>query len=217
MILFLLFSLPLFFFFIIFLPWGTSKVPDPALLVSTFLKGLLLFFPAYLVILIVRKIFGFSFFGAGLFFSLLLRDELVPLLAAVGSFILMRRKLDLQILEEGLFLGVFAFLSGFLSMMNLADMIRTWGLWDAYVLFLLPFQRIAAVLTIALAAKRYYPWEGREAALFCAVAGVAAVVLSISGFLFLNSRPWWAIILTALPVAATFIAFAMRFPRTLRA
>lgn len=217
MILFLLFSAPLFFFLVSSLPWGAQKTPDMPQLVGVFLKGVLLFFPAFIVMLIIRRIFGFSWSGAGLFFSLFLRDQLVPLLAGLGSFLIMKRKLDLPIFEEGIFLGVLSFFCGFLAMVNIADMIRTWGSWDAYVLFLLPFQRLAAVVFISLLARRFYPWEGREAVLYGVVVAGVAVALSICGFLFVDSRPLWSILATAVPVAAAVIAFAMKFPRALRA
>lgn len=217
MSLFLLFSLPLFFLLVLMLPWRAKESPGTPALFGMFLKGLLLFFPGLLVILIARRIFGFSYMGVGLFVSLLLRDQLVPLLAAVGAFLLMKKKLDLLVLEEGIFLGVFAFLCGFLSMVNLADMIRAWGQWDGYILFLLPLQRLAAVLFVSLLARRFYPWEGREAVLLCVFAGSAALVLTVAGFLFVDSRAGWAVILTAAPVAAVIVAFAMRFPRALRA
>jgi len=215
MILFLLFSFPLFFFLVSSLPWGAQKAPGMPQLVNAFLRGVLLFFPAFIVILITRRIFGFSWSGAWLFISLLLRDQLVPLLAALGSFLIMKKKLDLPIFEEGIFLGALAFFCGFLAMVNIADMIRTWGSWDAYVLFLLPFQRLAAVVFISLLARRFYPWEGREAVLYTIVVAGVALGLSICGFLFVDSRPLWSILLTAVPVAAAVIAFAMRFPRAL--
>jgi hypothetical protein len=217
MILFLLFSFHLFFFLVCSLPWGAQKTPDVPQLVSVFLKGVLLFFPAFVVILITRRIFGFSWSGAWLFISLLLRDQLVPLLAGLGGFLIVKKKLDLPIFEEGIFLGVLSFFCGFLAMINVADLVRTWGSWDAYVLFLLPFQRLAAVVFISLLARRFYPWEGREAVLYAIVVAGVAVALSICGFLFVESRPLWSILLTAVPVAAAVIAFAMKFPRALRA
>lgn len=217
MSLFLLFSLPLFFLLVITLPWRAKESPGTAALISMFLKGLLLFFPGLLLLLIARRIFGFSYMGVRLFLSLLLRDQLLPLLAAVGAFLIMKGKLDLPVLEEGAFLGVFAFLCGFMSMINLADMIRLWREWDAYVLFLLPLQRLAAVLFISMLARRFYPWEGREAVLLCATAGGAALALTIAGFLFVDGRAALAVLLTAAPVVAVIVAFAMRFPRALRA
>jgi len=217
MILFLMLSMPLFFFLAGSLPWGDQKALAMPQLVGVFFKGFLLFFPAFIVILITRRIFGFSWSGAWLFISLLLRDQLVPLLAALGCFLIMRGRLDLPIFEEGIFLGVLSFFCGFLSMINLADLIRTWGSWDAYVLFLLPFQRLSAVLFIALAARSFYPWEGRDAVLYGFVVAGVALALSVCGFLFADSRSLWSILLTAVPVAAAVVAFVMKFPRVLRA
>ena len=64
---------------------------------------------------IVRRIFGFSYGGVLLFLSLFLRDQLFPLLAAIGAFLIMKSKLQISGLDEENFLSVFAFLAGFSS------------------------------------------------------------------------------------------------------
>jgi hypothetical protein len=186
-------------------------------MVATFFKGVLLFFPGFLVILIVRGIFGFSYGGFLLFFSLLLRDHLSPLLAALGCLLIMKSRLQISGIEEENFLGVFAFLAGFFAMENLADLVRSWGNWSAYVLFLLPMLRLSAVLLVSLAARRFYPWEGRDAFLLCLVGAGLTLGLAVPGFLFLVNRPVWSIPLTVLPLLAAIVAFAMRFPRVVRA
>jgi hypothetical protein len=106
--------------------------------------------------------------------------------------------------------------TGFLSMMNISDALRTWGSWDTYVLFLLPGLRIAAVLVVALVAHRFYRWEGRDGWLFCAAAGACALALSVSSFLYTVSRAGWSIVLCTLLVLAGVAVLAMRFPRALR-
>ncbi len=216
MFLFLVASLPLLFSLVALLPWDPRQTPRTLTLVSTFLKGVLLFFPGYLAILIVRRIFGFSYDGLLLYLSLLLRDHLAPILAAVGAFLLVQKSLSIPRSDEGIFLTVFSFLAGFFSMMNVADALRTWGNWDAYVLLILPFLRIGTVLVVSLAAGRFARWEGRDGALFCAAASACAVALALASFLARVNRPVWSILLTAIVSVGGVAVAAMRFPRALR-
>ncbi|HET6487123.1 MAG TPA: hypothetical protein VFH83_11925, partial [Spirochaetia bacterium] len=51
MVLFLLFSLPALYALVVLLPWDPWKRPSTFVLVSSFFKGVLLFFPGYLLIL----------------------------------------------------------------------------------------------------------------------------------------------------------------------
>lgn len=215
--LFLLFLFPLTFVLLIWLPWRPRSTPERAFLVGTFFKGVLMFFPGYLVILIFRRIFGFSYSGFVLFLSLLQRDQLVPLLAALGSLLVLKSKLEISGIEEENFLAVFAFLAGFMAMLNIADMVRSWGNWSAYLLFLLPMLRLSAVLVLAMAARRFFPWEGRDAAWLLAAGGGLALGFTIPGFLFIISREGWSVLLTVLPLLASILWFAMKFPRVVRA
>lgn len=216
MFLFLVASLPLLFCVVILLPWGSRQTPKTLTLVSTFLKGILIFFPGYLALLIIRRIFGFSYDGFLLYLSFLQRDHLFPLLGAVGGFLLVQKSLSFSATDESVFLTVFACVSGFLSMMNIADALRTWGSWDGYVLFLLPGLRVAAALFVALSAQRFYRWEGRDGALFCGTAAACALVLAVCSFLFTASRVGWSIILCVVLAFAGVALFAARFPRAVR-
>ena len=216
MFLFLVASLPLLFCCVLLLPWTPRQAPRTLTLVSTFLKGVLLFFPGYLGLLIVRRIFGFSWDGFLLYLSLFQRDHLFPLLAAIGGFLLIQRALTIPATDEGIFLTVFACVSGFLSMLNIADWLRSWGNWNGYALFILPGLRAAAALIVALAAQRYHRWEGRDGVLFCGAAGVLSLALAVVSYLYSASRVWWSIVLCVLFAAAGVAAVAMRFPRAVR-
>ena len=216
MILFLLASLPLLFSLVVLLPWDRGRVPSALTTVSTYLKGLLIFFPGYCVMLIFRRIFGFSFDGVLLYMSFLLRDHLIPGLAAVAGFLLLQRTLTLSGKEEDTFLAVFAYMAGFMTLLNVADALRTWGSWDTYSLFLLPVLRMAMVLAVALVAGRFYRWEGRDAALFAAAAAACAVALTFGSFLYGMNRLTWSILLTTGFFLAACVVVAFRHPRVLR-
>jgi hypothetical protein len=216
MILFQIASLPLIFALVVTLPWDGSRAPGGLPLATTFLKGVLLFFPGYLAILIVRRIFGFSYDGFLLYLSLLLRDHLAPVLAALGGFLIVQKRMELFGSEEHTFLIVFAYLCGFFSMMNISDALRTWGGWDAYVAFLLPSLRIAGALCLALAAQRFYRWEGRDGVLFCGAGTALALLSAAVSFLLRSSRPGWAAACAVVFVLAGALSFGLQFPRVLR-
>lgn len=216
MFLFLVASLPLLFCLVILLPWGSRQTPRTLTLVSTFLKGVLLFFPGYVALLILRRIVGFSWDGVLLYLSFLQRDHLFPILAAVGGFLLLQRSLGFSATDESIFLTVFACVTGFLSMVNVADALRTWGDWNGYVLFVLPGLRITAALFIALSAQRFYRWEGRDGWLFCGAAAACALALAVCSFLFSVSRVSWSIVLCVILAFAAIAVTASRFPRAVR-
>jgi hypothetical protein len=184
--------------------------------VATFFKGALLFFPGYLVILIIRAIVGYSYDGFLLYLSLLVRDHWTPMLSAVGGFILLQRFMTISGTDESIFLVVFAFLSGFLSLLNITDFIRGWGTWTGYELFLLPCLRIAAIIMISVIARRSFRWEGRDAARLAAAAAALMALLALGSFLLARSYLLWAGLGTAAALVSAVIIFAMRFPRALR-
>ena len=134
----------------------------------------------------------------------------------MGGFLLVQRSLGFSATDEGVFLTVFACVSGFLSMVNVADALRDWGSWDGYVLFLLPGLRIAAALFIALSAQRFYRWEGRDGWMFCGAAAACALVLAVCSFLFTVSEVGWSIVLCIVLAFAAVAVFAARFPRAVR-
>jgi hypothetical protein len=216
MILFQIASLPLLFCCVVLLSWGGTQAPRTLTLVSTFLKGMLLAFPGYLLILILRAIFGFSYDGFLLYLSLLLHDHLAPLLVAVGGFLLIQRALTFAATDEAIFLSVFSYLTGFLFIITITDTLRAWGSWDASILFVLPVLRMGAALLIGLAAQRFYRWEGRDGVMFCSATAVAALVFALASYLLAVNRPWWAAALVVVPVLAGVAVFALRFPRALR-
>ena len=216
MILFLLLAIPLFYFFISLLPWGADPVTRTISLISTFLKGALVFFPGFLVMLITRRIFGFAYEGFPLYLSLFLRDHLVPLLAATAGFLLIQKRLDFPATEEGIFLIAFSFFSGFLALLNLTDMVGRWGRWDAYGLFLLPVARIAAIVLVSLSAPRFYRWQSTDGLAFCGIVALLAALFCLGSFLFRISRPGWSAAFVAVSFLVALLFFAFRFPRVLR-
>jgi hypothetical protein len=216
MALYLITALPLFFVLVALLPWNPSRAPRTLSLMSTFLKGALVFLPAYLGILLARGALGFSYEGLLLYLSLLQRDHLVPVLAGLGGFLLLQKKLSISRNNESIFLTVFSYLAGFFTMLNLTDALPASGSWDAYALFFLPSLRLATVLLLSLLAERFFRWEGTEGGLFCGAGAALAILLSLSSFFFRINRTGWSILFAVVPLLTAISLFAMRFPRALR-
>jgi len=213
--LFLVACMPLLFALVILLPWD-RRAPRPLALVSAYFRGVLLFFPGYVVIVIVRAIAGFSYSGFLFYLSLFARDHWAPMAAALTAFLLVNRLTVIPDTDEGVFLNVFAFLAGFYTLVNLTDLVRGWGNWTGYELFVLPVLRLAGVLLVSMAARRYFRWQGRDAALFGLVATCLAALLTVASYLLLHGLALWAGLGTAVAAGAAVVAFAMRFPRAVR-
>jgi len=215
MILFLLTAMPLLFTFALLLPWDEDKAPQKLFLVFQFLRGVLLFFPAWLILLGLRRIAGFAYNGFPLFLSLLSRDHLPPILLAAGGFLLVVRTVRYPSSDEGVFLTTVSFLSGFFAMMSVADFVSGYGRWDAHALFLLPLSRVAVVLFLAAVARRFERWEGRDGAAYCAMAAGAAVITCTASLLYSLNLEVFAFVLVSLFFVAAVLFAAAMFPRVL--
>jgi hypothetical protein len=216
MVLFLLTAAPLFFAFFVLLPWKADRAPQRLFLGVQFLRGVLFFFPAWLILLLLRRIAGFSWSGFPLFLSILVHHHLAPALLAVGAFVLAVRKLDYTPTDEGVFLTALAILSGFTWMLCVADFVADYGRWDAHVLFLLPVTRLAAVLFLATIARDFERWEGRSGLLFSAAAAGTAVLGATASFLKLINRGVWGFAIAGGLFVAALVVAAARYPQVLR-
>lgn len=215
MTLFLLTAMPMVFAFLILLPWNVQKAPQRLFLVFQFLRGILLFFPAWLILLVLRRITGFAYSGFPLFLSLLARDHLPLVLLALGGFMLVMRAVQYPSSEEGVFLTTVSYLCGYFAMASIADFVAGYGRWDAHALFLLPLSRVALVLFLAAIARRYERWEGRAGLIYCGVAAGAAVLACSASFLIYVNRGLFAFALTAGFLAASVLFAAASHPRAL--
>lgn len=215
MTLFLLSAMPLLFAFAVWLPWDELKAPRRLFLVFHFLRGALLFFPAWLILLLARRIAGFASSGFALFLSLLAHDHLPPILLAVCGFLLVMRAVPYPSSDEGVFLTAVSFLSGFFAMMGVADFLAGYGRWDAHALFLLPLSRVAAVLFLAAIARRYERWEGRAGLAFCGVAAGVSVLACAASFLLRANRGLFAFVMVAVFLAGSVLFAAATCPGVL--
>jgi hypothetical protein len=208
---------PLLFLFVSILPWDADLVPRRLSLVSLFFQGVLVFFPAYVVLLILRRIVGFSYTGFALYICLLVRDHLAPLLLGASGFILIQRRLTYPATHEGIFLTAFTFLSGFYALFGIADFLALYGRSGPDAVLLMPVMRLASVLAVSLSAPTFYRWQGRGALWFLAVSGALALPLAMSSWLSGVNYGWIGALMAAGAFCAAALVFIRRFPRVLRA
>jgi hypothetical protein len=214
--LFLLGALPLGALFVALLPWEGKLVPRRPYLATIFLRGMLWALPAWAAVLAFRRLVGDPLTGFPLYLSLLVAEQVLPIGLGLTAFLLAQRRLTFPATEEGILLVVLCFFAGFLSVLNLAEFLRSWRSWDAHALFLLPLQRFSVALALAMAAYRFYRWEGSLGLLFAGFTAAALPVLAVFSFLFEVNLVAVAWSLGCALFAAALIVFAMRYARVLR-
>jgi hypothetical protein len=214
--LFLLGALPVGALFIVLLPWSERQVPRRVSLVTVFLRGMLWALPAWAAVLVFRRLVGNPLTGLPLYLTLLVGEQMLPIGLGLGAFLLAQRRLAFPATEEGILLVVVCFLAGFLSVLNVAEFLRAWQSWDAHALFLLPLQRFSAALAIAMAARRFYRWEGSLGWLFAGFTAAILPVLALLSFLFEINVVGVAWGLGCALFAAVALVFAFRYRRVLR-
>jgi hypothetical protein len=213
--LFLLGALPLGALFVVLLPWGERQVPRRPYLVTVFLRGMLWALPAWAAVLVFRRLVGSPLTGFPLYLTLLVGEQMLPIGLGLGAFLVAQRRFTFPATEEGILLVVLCFLAGFLSVLNVAEFLRSWRGWDAHALFLLPLQRFSAVIAIAMAAHRFYRWEGSLGWLFTGVAASALPALALFSFLFEINLVGIAWGLGCTLFVAAALVFAFRYHRVL--
>ena len=213
--LFLVGALPLGALFVCLLPWSERQVPRRPYLAAVFLRGMLWALPAWAVVLVFRRLVGNPLTGFSLYLTLLVAEQLLPIGLGLGAFLLAQRRFTFPATEEGILLVMLCFLAGFLSVLNVAEFLRSWRGWDAHALFLLPLQRFSAALAIAMAAHRFYRWEGSLGWLFAGFTAAALPVLALFSFLFEINAVGVAWGLGCALFAAAALVFAFRYHRVL--
>lgn len=214
--LFLLGVLPIGALFVVLLPWSEERVPRRPYLATVFLRGMLWALPAWALQVVAGRLFGDPLTGFPLYLSLLVIEQVLPIGLAFAAFLLAQRRISFPATEEGILLAALCFLAGFLSVLDIAEFLRSWRAWDAHALFLLPLQRLAAALALAMAAPRFYRWEGSLGWLFAGFTAAALPVLAVFSYLFHVNCVGIAWALGAALFASVAALFALRCARLLR-
>jgi hypothetical protein len=145
MILFHLFAVPLFLLMLSGI-YG-SKSADFKQLRLLFLKGMLLFVPAFIIYIIFKSILSLSYrpfllYLYGFFLDHFLYFFIVPIGLILLYGLSNLRKVD--------FLSLSYFYGGFYTLVSIQTILENWGQYNIYLLFYLPLLRVAAVLLAAL-------------------------------------------------------------------
>jgi hypothetical protein len=182
-------------------------------MLSIFLKGLMNFLPGYILLAILKGIVGSPLTGFTLYVSLLVRDHLGPLVIAAGAFVLIQGKLEYPASDNGIMLATFSFLSGYYALFGLMDYFALYGYWGASDLFLLPLLRIAAVLSLSLAAPRFYRFQGSYAAAFMGCAAALCLPLAFISWIYAVNVKGLSIVLAGAVFCVSVALFMIRFPQ----
>lgn len=216
MSIFLLAALPLGALFVVLLPWDGETVPRRPYLATVFLRGMLWALPAWAAVLLFRRLVGDPLTGFPLYLTLLVAVDLVPIVLALVAFLLAQRRLVFPATEEGILLTALCFLAGFLAVLDLGEFLRSWRTWDAHALFLLPLERFAVALALAMAAHRFHRWEGSLGLLFVGLTAAATPVLATFAFLYHVNHIALAWGFVSALFVAVAVVFALRYARVLR-
>lgn len=214
MILFLAFSIPLFWLFTAFSHWEREISPDRLAWFRIFLRGATAGIAGFLVLSAFRAVAGFAWRPAVLLYvSVLVVDHLAPMLLPVAGTILLMRRITAGRRGGALFLAVFSFLCGWFSTSGLIEAVSSWGRGDPYALVLMPLLRVAEILAASLILERFHPWDGRDALLAAAAAAAIALAAAVPSFLYDMARRGFASILAGASVVAALLVLIGNFPR----
>jgi len=215
MSLFMIFSVPLFFLFVVLLPWQEAEPSRGLRLASVFAYGFLCSLPGYIILLIVGAIVGQPLTGFASCVAGFFREHYAPLALGIGAFLLVQKKLDFPTTEAGIFLTTLTFLCGFYAILGIARFIALYPQCGSDDFFLLPLLRLTAVFAASLAASRFYPWQGRAAAGYLALAAFFCLVLTAASWAYGAGYRWVSFVLGVGVFGVCAVSFGRSFPQTL--
>ncbi len=147
MVLFLLASMPLTYFFILGIS-GQSDQPRQYTLLAV-VRGALWAVPATGILAILRFLIGEGYSTGRLYLVYGVGEVLAPfIVAGIGIALLERQSLNSDL--SAALAGLTSFLAGYLSVLNLFEIVRFLRHFDSAILFVLPLVRIAFVAAFPL-------------------------------------------------------------------
>lgn len=152
MILFLVTSIPIFFFGIT--TFLNSNRDSSTIPIKAFFKGFLWFWPAILLYLLLMSFFPISYNPFGFYVYFLLNDHLLHLILVIGGYLLFYGIPDYRNIKEKIF-ELFAFLAGYFTLISLFDFISNYNHFGGYILFMLPLIRMATILLVSLLLMKF--------------------------------------------------------------
>ncbi|RKX78658.1 MAG: hypothetical protein DRP87_05690 [Spirochaetes bacterium] len=216
MSIFAIFALPLFFLSILsFLP--REEISRDELWIKYF-RGLIVVSPLVVVLLFLKRELPATFPHARIYlFHLFFDHALFFFFAIIGYFITF--SIIFTSNSNHSTVGVLSYMSGFYTLISPAELLIYYGKYNIYILFLIPFLRIALILYVSVTAGKAFYVEGwGRYLLFLSVIIFPAITAAVS-LLYRLNYILSAVSLTAFLVVGSvtlfyFLHFA--FNRTMR-
>ena len=167
-------------------------------------KGILAFFPSYLILFLIKGIIDVSYDSGTLYLEICFENFLFPLILAGLFFYLLDRK----ILEEPVAvqaLGIISFLCGFYTLIAVTDILFLRSVYDAYILFYLPTLRIGIILGMSLYAIGGLSAFGYKKFFYAALGITQIFLYSLVPFLWEINFHAISFLLSLIFTAATFM------------
>jgi hypothetical protein len=194
---------------------GVRRYESAGDLAWQFLAGVVAALPSLVLLLLLRDTIGISYRSGRLYFAVAFVEHLLPLVVAAGCYLLIHlaplfgRSRDS--LSSSLELAVF--LSGYFSILCVADYVGGRGELTAHALFLLPLARFTQIVVLSRALPRLVESPGWSRVMPAVAMASWPFLTAFGGMWSRQGRAGAAVILTAglfLCVAAGWITVMRR-------
>jgi hypothetical protein len=174
MILFLLFSIPVFYLFALL--YTTMREKRFEIDFITFFKGAAWFIPSLVVISIIQNVFSLSYKPVAHFFYYFYRDHLLySLLGVVGFCVFFGMYRSPK--QKNNFLLLITFFSGYFTLVSINNFFAFFGEFDFHTLFLLPIVRIFTIIALSLVMERFLD----EVSVMKIIYGASMIIIPVAG------------------------------------
>jgi len=174
MILFLLFSIPVFYIFALL--YTTLREKSIKIDFITFFKGAVWFIPSLFVLSIIQNLFSLSYKPVEHFLFYFYKDHLLySLLGIVGYFVFFGFYRPPK--QKNSFLLLLTFFSGFFTFVSIVDFFVHFGEFDFYTLFLLPIVRLFSIIGLSLIMERFLD----EVSYMRIIYGASMIIIPVAG------------------------------------
>lgn len=203
MVLYSLLAIPLFCLFLVASKFSGGS--DAKRLWVQFSRGVLVFIPVYLILLLIRTAVPLRFSYASIYAYYFIYHALYySALGSLGYIIIKRFSADA---ERGSVSEAFVFLAGFFTFSSVLDIVRNFPYFDSYELFLYPTMKLAVIAALAFLLARYVGGRGWGRWGYLAVGALFVAMTAFVPFLFMIHLSYAAVIITAALLAISLFPY----------
>lgn len=205
MVLYCLFAVPLFALFV-----ASSKMSgeaDRRRLWTQYFRGVLVFVPSYIILLLIRGAVPLNYTYGSIFAHYFVYEALFYAVLASIAYILIR--LFSKANEHGSVSEAFVFFSGFFTFASVIAVIRSFPYFDAYNLFLNPTIKLAIVAALAFVLARSFESVGIARWIYLLVGLAFVVATAIVPFLFFIHFAYIAVIIAVVLFLAALFPYVL--------